>query len=121
LPFRVPLSDAAIAVVERVGAKQGPLFPKASDKSLAKAHGCDDITTHGFRSSFRNWAAECTTFSREVIKMAMAHVVADETEEAYFRSDLLEKRAKLMQLWADYCNAPPVDASSNVVPLHKSA
>jgi integrase len=119
LPFRVPLSDAAIAVVERTGVKKGRLFPSCYDKSLAKVHGRNDITTHGFRSTFRDWAADRTNFSREVIEMAMGHVVGDETEEAYFRSDLLMKRRPLMNAWATYC-ANPVDEvadGDNVVPL----
>jgi integrase len=120
MPFRVPLSDAAIAVVERTGVKTGLLFPRCRDKSLAKAHGRDDITTHGFRSTFRDWAAECTNFPREVIEMAMGHVVGDETEEAYFRSDLLPKRRTLMNAWAAYCANPVDDAADddNVVTLH---
>jgi integrase len=69
---RVPLSDAALAVVERVGKAEGLLFPNAHDTSLEKAHGRAEITTHGFRSTFRDWAAECTAFPREVIEMAMA-------------------------------------------------
>src|SRR5262249_36156380 len=92
LGFRVPLSDAAIAIMKAVGVTEGPLFPYASGKSLARAHGRDDITSHGLRSTFRDWAGERTTFPREVIEMAMAHVAVGETEEAYFRSDLLDKR-----------------------------
>jgi integrase len=113
MPFRVPLSEAAIAVVERTGKREGLLFPRACDKSLEKAHGRADITSHGFRSTFRDWAAECTAFPREVIEMAMAHAVGDETEEAYFRSDLFDKRRKLMEAWASYCDSAP--AGSNVV------
>ncbi len=112
LPFRVPLSDAAIKVVERVGVKEGPLFPSADHSSLAKAHGRTGITVHGFRSTFRDWCSEQTNYPREVIEMAMAHVAVDATEEAYFRSDLLEKRGRLMDAWAAYCSAP---AGSNVV------
>jgi integrase len=105
-PHRVPLSDAAVAVVERVGKTEGLLFPGASDKSVEKAHGHVEITTHGFRSTFRDWAAECTPFPREVIEMAMAHAVGDETEAAYFRSDLFEKRRRLMDAWAEFCATP---------------
>ncbi len=119
MPFRVPLSDAAIAVVERTGVKKGLLFPRCRDKALAKTHGREDITTHGFRSTFRDWAAERTNFPREVIEMAMGHVVGDDTEEAYFRSDLLQKRRPLMNAWATYCAKPVDDAADddNVVPL----
>src|SRR6266436_3337487 len=116
-PFRVPLSDAAIAVVERTGVKKGLLFPRCRDKALAKTHGRSDITTHGFRSSFRVWAGEQTNYPREVIEMAMAHAVGDETEEAYFRSDLLQKRRPLMNAWAAYCANPITADDDNVVPL----
>jgi integrase len=102
-PHRVPLSDAAVAVVKRVGKNEDLFFPGASDVSLEKAHRRAEITTHGFRSTFRDWAAECTAFPREVIEMAMAHAVGDETEAAYFRSDLFEKRRQLMEAWADFC------------------
>jgi integrase len=115
LGFRVPLSDAAIGIVKAVGVTQGLLFPDASDVSLARAHGRNDITSHGLRSTFRDWAGECTNFQREVIEMAMAHVAVGETEESYFRSDLLEKRRKLMTLWAGYCARPA--AAGEVVPL----
>lgn len=119
LGFRVPLSDAAIEVVRSIGVTEGLLFPGATDHSLARAHGREDITTHGFRSTFRDWAGEGTKFQREVIEMAMGHVVADETEEAYFRSDLLDKRRPLMDAWASYCARPP--ASGEVIPLRAKA
>ena len=62
-----------------------------------------DITAHGFRSTFRDWAAERTSFPSEVVGMALAHVVEDKTEAAYRRGDLFEKRRRLMDAWADYC------------------
>jgi integrase len=86
---------------------------------LEKAHRRAEITTHGFRSTFRDWAAECTAFPREVIEMAMAHAVGDETETAYFRSDLFDKRRRLMEAWADFCGMPL--ASATVVPLRAGA
>jgi integrase len=120
MPFRVPLSDAAIKIIERVGKREGILFPSACDKSLADVLNRDGITTHGFRSSFRDWAGEQTNFPREVIEMAMGHVVGDETEEAYFRSDLFEKRAKLMQSWADHCATPAPEIHDNVTPIRQA-
>ncbi|KWZ47075.1 integrase [Burkholderia savannae] len=60
------------------------------------------LTVHGFRSTFRDWAAECTPFSNEVVEMALAHAIRDKTEAAYRRGDLFEKRRTLMQAWADY-------------------
>jgi integrase len=120
LPFRVPLSDAAVRLIEQIGVKEGPLFPSADHKSIRLARGRSDITTHGFRSSFRDWCSEQTNFPREVAEMAMSHVVGDETEEAYFRSDLLDKRRPLMEQWARHCTTLP-DERGNVVPLARSS
>jgi integrase len=120
LPFRVPLSNQAVALIERNGVTSGLLFPRATDRSLGRVHGRADITTHGFRSCLRDWGAEQTSFAHEVLEMALSHAAGDGTVEAYFRSDLLERRRPLMQQWADYCGSP-ADASGNVVPLHKRA
>ena len=62
-----------------------------------------DLTVHGFRSSFRDWAGECTSFPRDLAEMALAHTVGDATERAYRRPDLFEKRRELMDAWARYC------------------
>ena len=61
-----------------------------------------DLTVHGFRSSFRDWAAEVSHYPRELAEAALAHVLTDKTEAAYQRGDLLEKRRAMMQEWADY-------------------
>ena len=65
-----------------------------------------DITAHGFRSTFRDWAAERTNFPSEVVEMALAHVVEDKTEAAYRRGDLFDKQRRLMDAWANYCAKP---------------
>ena len=65
-----------------------------------------DVTVHGFRSAFRDWAAECTNFTNEVCEAALAHAVANKVEAAYRRGDLFEKRRKLMDAWALYCLTP---------------
>lgn len=62
-----------------------------------------DVTVHGFRSSFRDWSGNETAFPRDVAEAALAHVVRDETERAYRRSDALEKRRKLIAAWANFC------------------
>jgi hypothetical protein len=62
-----------------------------------------DATVHGFRSSFRDWSAECTKFTNEVCEAALAHVIENKAEAAYRRGDLFEKRRNLMNAWADYC------------------
>jgi len=76
-------------------------------------------TQHGFRSAFRDWAAERTAFPREIAEAALAHVNADRTEAAYLRSDHFDKRARIMQLWADFLAAPVVSAS--VTPIRPTA
>jgi integrase len=60
---------------------------------------------HGFRSTFKDWAAERTNFANEISEMALAHAIEDKTEAAYRRGDLMIKRRKLMEAWANYCNA----------------
>jgi integrase len=67
----------------------------------------DDLTAHGFRSTFRDWAAEQTHFPRDVAEMALAHTVSDKVEAAYRRGDLFGKRRKLMDAWATYCGTVP--------------
>jgi integrase len=79
--------------------------------------GRRDITVHGFRSTFRDWAAEQTNYAREVAEMALAHAIEDKTEAAYRRGDLFEKRQRLMDDWARYCAKPK--ASGKVVPIRK--
>src|SRR5439155_16846478 len=79
----------------------------------------DYATVHGFRSSFRDWAADCTGYAHEVCEMALAHVIGNRAEAAYRRGDLFEKRRRLMADWSSYCGTPIVDAS-NVTPLRRS-
>jgi integrase len=79
-----------------------------------KAHG---VTVHGFRSSFRDWCGEVSTFPREVAEAALAHVAGDRTERAYRRGDALEKRRALMEAWAMYCEPK----SGNVVAIARKA
>jgi integrase len=66
----------------------------------------EGVTVHGFRSSFRDWCAEQTNFPREVAEAALGHLVGDSTERAYQRGDVLEKRRRLMEAWAAYCQKP---------------
>ena len=70
----------------------------------------DDLTAHGFRSTFRDWASERTNFPREVCEAALAHAVENRAEAAYRRGDLFAKRRQLMDAWARYSAAPVVDA-----------
>jgi integrase len=113
----VPLSDAAIAVFQSVlKLKRGPtslVFPGTvkdkplSDMTLTKVLRDLDRseTVHGFRSSFRDWVAECTSFQPEIAEVALAHVNSNKTEAAYLRSDQRERRRELMTAWAEFCNS----------------
>ncbi len=111
---RVPLSDAAMSLLASTKRASAFVFPgrdsatALSDMSLTgvlRRMGRGDITVHGFRSTFRDWCAEygSNSFSRDVCEHALAHSLPDKTEAAYQRGDLLEKRVRLMQAWADYC------------------
>nr|WP_249788528.1 site-specific integrase [Bradyrhizobium sp. G127] len=78
-----------------------------------------DFTVHGFRSSFKDWASECTRADNIVSEMALFHVVKDETERAYRRGVLLEKRRKLMRDWEGFCAQPPAKRDGVVTPFRK--
>jgi integrase len=77
------------------------------------------VTVHGMRSSFRDWAAETTSYPNFVVEMALAHVVGDKVEAAYRRGDLLDKRRRLMGDWARYCAAPAVKNGGKVIALRR--
>jgi integrase len=125
---RVPLSRQALAILKKLdaartgefifpGQRPGkPLSGMAMEMILhrMKAHG---VTVHGFRSSFRDWCGEVSTFPREVAEAALAHVAGDRTERAYRRGDALEKRRALMEAWAMYCEPK----SGNVVAIARKA
>jgi integrase len=113
---RVPLSDRAVKILAMMslwsrdddgfvfpGAKAGQSLSNMSMLMLLRRMGRHDITTHGFRSTFRDWTAETTNTTREVAEMALAHVIPSKVEAAYRRGDLLEKRRALMGDWAAYC------------------
>lgn len=99
----------------------GPLSNMAMTEVLRRM-GRGDITVHGFRSTFRDWAAERTNFPNEVAEMALAHAVGDKVEAAYRRGDLFEKRRLLMAEWEAYCNMPKqkAPARDKVVPLRRA-
>lgn len=132
---RVPLSDAAMEILEQqrkswfeIEARRhrkilnpgevGPIGPvfwgQVAGRGLSnmallavmRRMGRDDLTSHGFRSSFRDWAAEETDFQGEVVEMALAHTIANKVEAAYRRGDLFEKRRALMEEWAKACARP---------------
>jgi integrase len=112
---RVPLSKQAEAVLDQMGPESnGLIFPGRRDGSgrlgnsvlndlLKEMRPGSGYTVHGFRSAFRDWMADQTDFSRQVCEKALAHKVGSDIEEAYLRSDLLEKRRQLMEAWGRYC------------------
>jgi len=113
-PHRVPLCDEAVEILKAMANRRADEEPKIfagpnggliSDVAINKTlHGImADITAHGFRSSFREWGAEATNFSREALELALAHVNKDKVEAAYQRSELFEARKVIMKSWGHYC------------------
>ena len=125
IEHRVPLSDAALAVLAAMRRRKvgddSLVFPgqatgeggnarALSDMTLSavlRRMGLGDYTVHGFRSTFRDWAAENTAYSRDVCEAALAHTIGNKVEAAYRRGDLLDKRRALMSDWANYCASGP--------------
>ncbi len=117
-PHRVPLCPQAVAILKErqrqrdetgdgsyvfPGDKKGRGLSNNALLALLGRMGREDLTAHGFRSTFRDWAAEQTNFPREVAEMALAHVVDDKTEAAYRRGDMVDRRRQLMNAWGRYC------------------
>ena len=108
---RVPLSSSAVDILETLkplgsewlfpGTNGGKLSSMAMAMLLRRMNV--DVTIHGFRSGFRDWAAECTGYAHEVAEMALSHTIGNKVERAHRRGDLFEKRRRLMNDWADYC------------------
>jgi integrase len=135
---RVPLSARGLAIVNGIdhqsageqgeavafvfpGGKAGKALSNMALLMLLRRMGRDDLTAHGFRSTFRTWAAERTNFPREVIEAALAHTIGNKVEAAYQRGDLFEKRRRLMEAWAQYCLSKPAEKpQSNVTALRAS-
>lgn len=110
----IPLSRAAVTLLKAMPRLDGhPYVFAGKDRNhhlsnmsmlmLLRRMSRTDVTPHGFRSTFRTWAQECTAFPREVAEMALAHLVGNEVERSYARSDLFEKRKQLMAQWAEFC------------------
>jgi integrase len=103
------------------GLKPGRALSNMAMLKLLARMGHGDLTVHGFRSAFRDWAAEATHAPHAVAEAALAHAVADKVEAAYRRGDLFEKRRQLMQDWADYCTRAPAAAVALRGPAEVSA
>jgi integrase len=119
---RVPLSGRALAILKELAAARTGDFVFPGERHVSamslemvlrrmKAEG---VTVHGFRSAFRDWAGETTSFPREIAEAALAHVSGDATERAYRRGDAVEKRRTLMEAWVAFCEP---GTGANVVML----
>ncbi len=124
---RVPLSQPAISLLRRMehlrngdaifpSQRKGYHLSNMALLNVLKRMERTDLTAHGFRSTFRDWVAECTETSREVAEMALAHSIGNAVEAAYRRGELFEKRRVLMAAWADYCDTPMAETG---MPRHK--
>jgi len=120
---RVPLSTEAMRLLQSLPQRAGLVFPgQRKDRPLSNMAMTmclrklkhTDLTVHGFRSTFRDWAAEETHYANIVAEQALAHVVGNAVEAAYRRGDLLDKRRALMEDWATYCTQKP---AANVVSI----
>ncbi len=125
---RVPLSPAAVKLLRALPRIAGTnlVFPSSrsaplSDMTLSAVLRRMEVhaVPHGFRSTFRDWAAERTSYPADMAEMALAHAISDKVEAAYRRGDMFEKRRRMMRDWAKFCETPP--ARGNVLPLKKRA
>ena len=128
---RVPLTARALEILdeaEKLKVPDGFVFPGSRPARPLSNMAMDmllrrlkiDVTVHGFRSSFRDWAGEMTAFPRELAETALAHAVGDATERAYRRGDALEKRRKMMEAWTAYVGSGQGENSNNVLALRRS-
>jgi integrase len=126
---RVPLSDAALALLHNafredgnpfvfIGTSQARLSVNALTQVLARVRS--GVTMHGFRSTFSNYSHERTAHSNHVIEMSLAHTIGNAAEQAYRRTDLFNKRRQLMEQWAKFCTSTPVETGT-VTPLRPPA
>ena len=122
---RIPLAPRCLEILARrrdagselvFANKKGRMLSNMVFTALLRRFGYT-FTAHGFRSTFRDWSAERTSYPREVCEAALAHTVKDSTEAAYFRSDLFEKRRALMEAWATHC-AKKGEAMGEVMPIN---
>lgn len=114
----VPLSKQTLAILKKQcaatggegyvfpGGKRGRPLSNMAMLTTLRRMGRDDLTVHGFRSTFKDWASDQTVFPNEVSEAALAHVIGDKVEAAYRRGDLFNKRARLMKAWASHCMTP---------------
>jgi integrase len=129
LPLTVPLPDRCMAILDEAAkfGQTGLMFPGRSDEEMSentmlfmlqRRLGQPDVTVHGFRSTFTDWAEDCTAYPRDLINFAGGHKLSDKVLAAYRRRDALEKRRHLMRDWAKFCATPSV-RTGDVVTLHR--
>jgi integrase len=129
---RVPLSGRVVEILKAlpredgnphvfIGDRKGKPLSNMALLMTLRRMGRDDLTTHGFRSTFRDWAAEQTAYPNEMLEMALAHTVSDKTEAAYRRGDMVEKRRRLMEDWAAFCGTVMDAAADNVTPIRRQS
>jgi integrase len=125
---RVPLTDRALAILEAIprdseylflGAHKGKPLSNMAMLELVRGMRGKGATVHGFRSTFRDWAAEQTAYPHELCEIALAHAVGNKVEAAYRRGDMMEKRRRLMADWAAYCEKPPAKKGDNIVSIRE--
>ncbi len=123
-PHRVPLSDRAVEVLVSLPREGEFIFIGARTDAASNPHqlkrvlqrmGYNNITVHGFRSTFRDWAAETTSYPNHVVEQALAHAIGNGVEAAYRRGDLFDKRRRLMDDWARFCSQPAASKGEVVV------
>lgn len=125
-PHRVPLSDRAVEILRAMHRENQFVFPGAKGPRMSSTAMIEllwemrgkGVTVHGFRSCFSDWARDHTSFSRDVVEMALAHTVKDKSEAAYRRLDALDKRRRLMEQWSRFLMAPAITA--DVTPLRRA-
>ena len=126
---RVPLPKRALELAT-MGSDQhlfpSPYFPgkaisEARLRELLRQLGHGDVTIHGFRSTFKDWARDRTRFDNYVVEAALAHLSGDKVEQAYARSDVMEKRQQLMNAWAKFCEMPPAKSTGKVVSMRSAS
>ncbi len=125
---KVPLAPQVVTLLKAIPRADGDfVFPGKPDRHMTTAATLKllqslhpEKTCHGFRSTFRDWAADCTSYPRDVAEAALAHAIKDKTEAAYRRTTMMEKRTNLMKDWATFCHTP-MQHSATVTPIRKRA
>ena len=129
---RVPLSARTLAILQDMqtarqsgggnayvfpGPRAGKPLSNMAFLMLLRRMEIDDLTVHGFRATFKTWASERTSFQNEIVEAALAHVIGGKVEQAYRRTDMFEKRRRLMQQWATFCVTAPTQRHGNILAL----